>query len=110
MFKDNNLKALAIPRRLERENIYPYWVVVEEFTKKFAGLPYKKYEGNIFPKISFYDIHGKSHDAIFLKRGQARGAFQFVTHKDLYNELLREEYSEHHSIDKWELKLSMEVE
>ena len=110
MFRDNNLKTLAIPRRCERENIYTYGEVVNEYTNKSNDLPYKNYVANIFPKICFYDIHGKGQNTIFLKKAQARIAIRFVTHRDLYNELLSQEYSDHHSIDKWEQKLSMEVD
>ena len=45
-----------------------------------------------------------------LTTAQARIALRFVTHKNLYNELLQQGYSEHHSLAKWEQKLSIEIE
>ena len=110
MFRDNNLKTLSIPRRCERENIYTYGAVVEEYTKQCLLLPHKNYVANIFPKISFCDIHGKGQNTIFLARIQARIGLRFATHKELYNELLSQGYSEHHSLEKWEQKLSIEIE
>ena len=110
MFRNRNLKTLSIPRRCEREGIYTYGELVEEYTKQCLRLPHKKYVANIFPKMTFCDIHGKAQNTIFLSRVQARIALPFVTHKDLYNELIQHGYSEHHSLEKWELKLSMEIE
>ena len=110
MFRDRNLKTLSIPRRCERDNIYTYGELVEEFTKQCLNLPHKNYVANIFPKIAFCDIHGKSQNTIVLTSAQARVAFRFVTHKNLYNEFLQQGYSDHHSLDKWEQKLSMDID
>ena len=109
MFRDRNLKTISIPRRCERENIYTYGEVVEEYTKQCFNLPHKNYVANIFPKITFWDIYGKSQNTIILSGAEARLALRFVTHKDLYNDLLRQGYSEHHSQEKWEQKLSTEI-
>ena len=110
MFRDKNLKTLSLPKRCERENIYTYGAVVEEYTKQCLLLPHKNYVANIFPKISFCDIHGRGQNTIFLSSAQARIGLRFATHKDLYNELLSQGYSEHHSLEKWEQKLSIEIE
>ena len=106
MFRNRNLITLSIPRRCEREGIYTYGELVEEYTKQCLRLPHKKYVANIFPKMTFCDIHGKAQNTIFLSRVQARIALPFVTHKDLYNEIIQHGYSAHHSMEKWELKLS----
>ena len=102
MFRDRNLKTLSIPKRCERDNIFTYGEIVEEYIKKCFNLPHKNYVANIYDKIVNFDIHGKGNNTIFITELQAQIKFRFATHKIIYNELLRKNYQEHHSVEKWE--------
>ena len=69
---------------MNRENIYAYGGLVEVYTKQCLRLSPKKY--------------------VFFQK------YHFVTHKDSYNGLLGHGYSEHHLLERWELKTFMEIE
>ena len=92
-------------KRCERQQIYTYGSVAREYTKQCQGLPHLNYVANIFPRIIHFDIHGKSQHTIFLTALQAKVSFGVVTYKNVYEELLRQNYVQHHSTNKWENKL-----
>ena len=70
------------------------------------GDPHLNYVANIFTTIVHYDIAGKADNTIFLWASQAKVSFGAVTYKNVYEELLRKNYIEHHSVAKWEHKFS----
>ena len=51
IFRNVNLKTIPIPRRCEREEIYTYGEVIDEYTKQSNGQEHKAFVANIFPKI-----------------------------------------------------------
>ena len=55
-------------------------------------------------------ITGKAQHTIFLTSRQAFISFGTVTFKNVYEELLRQNYVEHDSTDKWENKFSFNIE
>ena len=62
----------------------------------------KAFVANIFPKIVHADTIGKALNTIFITELQSLLSFSAVTCKDLYGELIRKNYIEHHSLQKWE--------
>ena len=50
------------------------------------------------------NIMGRAQHTIFITSLQARVKFGVVTYKNVYEELLKQTYIEHHSIQKWEDK------
>ena len=60
IFLGRNLKTIPIPRRCEREGIFTYGEVVDEYAKLINGQDHKAYVANIFPKIAHTDLLGKS--------------------------------------------------
>ena len=109
IFTDVYGKPLAITKRCEKQGVFHYRTIAQEYTKKALQLPYKAYVSNIFEKIARMDIAGKSQHTIFITSLQARVSFGVVTHKILYEELLRHTYLQHHSIEKWEDKFACEI-
>ena len=77
---------------------------MDEYTKQSFGQPHKAFAANVFPKIVHTDIVGKCANTIFITEYQALISLSVVTCKDLYGELIRKNYSEHHSAQKWEEK------
>ena len=110
IFRDTNLKTLSITRRCERQQIFTYGEVTQEYLKQCMGEPHLNYVANIFPKIVHYDITGKAENTIFLWELRAKVSFGVVTHKNVYEELLRKNYVEHNSIAKWEQKFAYNFE
>ena len=106
MFTDKNGKPLAITKRCERQGIYKYRIIAEEYSKKALQQPYKTYAAGIFERIAHTDIVGKVQHTIFLTSLQARCSFGVVTYKNVYEEFLAKNYVEHHSLEKWENKFS----
>ena len=106
IFRDVNLKPLSITRRCERQGVFTYREVTEEYFKQCMGEPHLNYVANIFTTIVHYDIAGKADNTIFLWGSQAKVSFGAVTYKNVYEELLRKNYIEHHSVAKWEHKFS----
>ena len=104
IFRNENLKPLAITRRCERMGIHTYGDVTQEYFKQCMGEPHLNFVANIFQKIAHYDIAGKAQNTIYLSAEQAKVSFGVVTHKNVYEELLRKDYNDHHSLDKWEQK------
>ena len=104
IFLNNNLKTIPIPKRCERDEIFTYGEVIDEYTKQTNGEPYKAFVANIFPKIRHTNIAGKSANTIFITELQALLSFKAVTHKDIYGELISKNSTEHHSVQKWEDK------
>ena len=72
-------------------------------------MPHISYIANVYPKITHFDIHGKSQNTIFLSDIQATVSFVVVTHKNVYEELLRKNYVDHHSEEKWEHKFQSQL-
>ena len=66
MFLNSNLKTIPIPKRCEREKIYTYGEIADEFTKQCNGEPHRAFAANVFPKISHTDIVGRSLNSIFI--------------------------------------------
>ena len=110
IFTDVNNKTLSIPRRCEREFVFTYGAIADEFSKQFFQLPHKRHLATIFQKIAHFDIHGKAQHTIFLTAFQARLAFGRVTYKNVYEELLRLKYVQHHSTEKWETKFNDDID
>ncbi len=81
IFTDANNKTLSIPRRCEREFVFTYGAIADEFSKQFFQLPHKSHVANIYQKIAHFDIHGKTQHTIFLTTFRARLAFGRVTYK-----------------------------
>ena len=79
---------------------------MDEYTKLINGQDHKAYVANIFPKIAHTDLLGKSQDTIFISKLQAKVRLDLATCKDIYEELLKKNYIEHHSEEKWENKFS----
>ena len=52
------------------------------------------------------DIVGKKQNTIFITELQALVSFLAVTCKDIYGELIQRNYSDHHSVQKWEDRFS----
>ena len=102
IFRNTNLKTIPIPKRCEREGIFTYGEIMDEYTKQCYGQPHKSFAANIFPKIVHTDVAGKALNTIFITELQALVSFSAVTCKDIYGELIRRNYSEHHSVQKWE--------
>ena len=63
------------------------------------GEPHLNFVENIFQKIAHYDIGGKAQNTICLSAEQAKVSFGVVTHRNVYEELLRKDYNNHHSLD-----------
>ena len=109
IFTDVHGKPLAITKRCEKQGIFHYRTIAQEYTKKALQVPYRAYVSNIFDKIARMDIAGKSQHTIFITSQQARISFGVITHKILYEELLRHTYLQHHSVEKWENKFDCEI-
>ena len=109
IFKDANMRPLTIPRRCEREHVFTYGKVADEYIKQCLQLPHKSHVANVHRKIIYYNIVGKIQHTIFLTRLQARINFRAVTFKDVYEEFLRLNYLEHHSLDKWDQKFHTDI-
>ena len=106
IFRNVNLKTIPIPRRCEREEIYTYGEVIDEYTKQSNGQEHKSFVANIFPKIVHTDLIGRKEHTVFITKSQAQITIKYVTCKDIYGELLQKTYKEHHSEEKWENKFS----
>lgn len=106
IFRDRNLKTIPVPKRCERAGIFTYGEILDEYTKQSYGLPHTAFAANIFPKIVFTDIVGKVTNNLFITELQALVSFGAVTCKDLYGEIIRTKYTEHHSVLKWETRLA----
>ena len=106
IFRDRNLKTIPVPKRCERAEIFTYGEILDEYTKQSYGLPHAAFAANIFPKIVFTDIVGKVTNNLFITELQALVSFGAVTCKDLYGEIIRTKYTEHHSVLKWETRLT----
>ena len=104
MFLSANLKTIPIPSRCEREGIYTYGEIADEYTKQCNGEPHKAFVANVFPKIIHTDIVGRMHNTIFITELQALISFTAATCKDIYGEMVQLNYLDHHSIQKWEDK------
>ena len=108
-FRDENLHTIPITKRCERHKVYTYGEVAQEYVRQSQGLPHVSYIANIYPRITHFDIHGKSQNTIFLSDIQATVSFGVVTHKNVYEELLRKNYVDHHSEEKWEHKFQSQL-
>ena len=104
IFTDAHNKPLGITKRCERQQVHKYRTIADEYTLKALHLPYRSYVANIFERIAHMNIMGRAQHTIFITSLQARVAFGVVTYKNVYEELLRQTYIEHHSIQKWEDK------
>ena len=110
MFTDVNGKTLAVPRRCERDGVFTYGAVAAEYTKQCLRLPCKRYVAAVFRRIAHFNIYGRSLNTVFISRIQGRVAFGAVTYKDVYEELLRQRYVDHHSLGKWDGRFSWGVD
>lgn len=104
IFRNINLKTIPIPKRCEREGIFTYGAIIDEYTKQQNGQDHKAFVANIFPKIVHTDLVGKTHNTIFITKLQAQVTFKYATCKDLYGEFIGKTYKQHHSEEKWEDK------
>ena len=104
IFRNANLKTIPVPKRCEREEIFTYGEVIDEYTKQLNGEAHKSYVANVFPKITHTDLIGKGHNTIFFRKLQAKVTFRNATCKEIYEELISKNYKIHHSEDKWEDK------
>ena len=104
IFRGRHLRTLPIPKICERQGTVTYGDVVDEYTKQINGQPCKLFLANIYPKITHFDIVGKTQNTIFISEMQSRVTLQVVSCKDVYGELLQLTYRDHHSMTKWEDK------
>ena len=110
IFTDAHNKPLAVTKRCERLSIFKYRQFADEYSKMALQLPYIPYVSKTFERIAHMYISGKAQHTIFLTSQQACISFGAVTFKNVYEELLRRNYVEHHSIEKWETKFSSNIE
>ena len=101
-FRNGNLKTIPVPARCERDGIFTYGEIAEEYTKQSLGLQHKAYAANVFPKIVHANIIGKGSNTVFISEQQAVISFTAATCKDIYGELIKDCYVDHHSVEKWE--------
>ena len=106
IFRNANMKTIPVPVRCEREGIFTYGEITDEYTKQSFGQPHRAFAANIFPKIVHTDFAGKASNTVFITELQALVSFLAVTCKDIYGELIRKNYTEHHCVQKWEDKFS----
>ena len=107
IFKDFNFKTIPITPKCEKSEIYTYGQISNEFVKRENGMPHDKHVANIHSRIVHTDLIGKSQNTMFITESQKHTPFNQVTHKDIYDELIRIDYKEHHSKKKWELKFTV---
>ena len=110
LFTDENNRTLPITRRCERDRVFNYGEIADEFSKQFFNLPHRNYVANVFNKIKKFNVYGRAENTIFVSSLNARVAFGVVTQKNVYEELLRIQYVEHHSVQKWEANFNYEVD
>ena len=104
IFKDSDFKTIPITLTCERNGIYTYGQVSSEYVKQQNGAPHNKHIANIHSRIVHTNLIGKSQNTMYNTQSQNDIPFKNVTHKDIYCELIRLNYKEHHSKKKWEEK------
>ena len=110
VFTDIHGRPLHITKRCEKQGIFKYQSVADEYTKKSLHVPYKDYVANIFERIAHMHIMGRAQHTVYITSVQARLSFGAVTYKNVYEELLGRNYLEHHSVEKWEIKFSETID
>ena len=109
LFKDENFKVLPITKTCERLRKFTYGDISAEFVKKHFEAPYNAHVAKIYDKITHTDFRGRSENTMYDRDTQTRLPLTNITQKMVYNELIRLDYKEHHSIAKWEQRFPRET-
>ena len=109
IFKNFDFKTNSTNSTCEKNKIYTYGQILREYEKQQNGLPHNRYIANIHPQIVHTNLQGTSQNTMYNTLTQKDIPFKSVPHKDVYSELIRLHYKEHHSKNKWENKFNIDI-
>ena len=81
--------------------MYTYGQISSKYIKQQNGMPHNKHIADIHSRIVHTNLRGKSQNTMYITESQKRTPFEEVTFKEVYEELIKLQYQEHHSKQKW---------
>ena len=86
----------------QKNDIYTYGQILTEYEKQQKQEPHNRHIANIYTQIAHKDLANRTENVMYHTKHKKYIKFQETTHKDVYNELIKLDYKEHHSKIKWE--------
>ena len=107
IFQGRNGQTLRITKPCETAGVFTYGQLLEVALRN-NGRPHRRHIANLFDRIALRDLDDRQHYLLNTVDGNFK--FQKVSHKMLYEQLLKLHYRDHHSSAKWVEKLQAPIE
>ena len=101
-FTDSEMNTIPINPSCQKNNIYTYGQILVEHEKRQNQQPHNRHIANIYLKITNKDLENRTENVIYHTESKTYVKFQDTENKQIYQELIKLQYKEHHSKNKWE--------
>ena len=100
--------TLNITKPCELAGVFTYGQLLDEVELRNNGRPHRRHIANLYDRIAVQDFDEREHHLLVTTTGNF--AFQNITQRLLYAQLIRLHYRDHHTSAKWVEKLRNPVE
>ena len=101
-----NEETLVIDKKCESDKIFTFWQLTQEKIKSDQGQPFNKRITSIYDRIETIDLNDRNQDSLYVTEKGKYISFKEISHKLVYEELIKMKYLGHHSEPKWVEKLT----
>ena len=108
IFQGRSAQTLKITKPCETAGVFTYGLLLDEVELRTNGHPHRRHIANLFDRIFIRDLDDRQH--YLLNTGDGNFKFEKVTQKLVYEQLLKLNYRDHHSSEKWVEKFNTPVE
>ena len=108
-FQNASNNPLRINVTCERNSIFTYGQVLAEYEQQQNNQPHRKCIARIFLQIKYQDVDNRSNNTFYDTIEDKHIALNMITHKFVYDRLIKLTYKEHHHRKKWEEHFGCEI-
>ena len=108
-FLNASNNPLRINTTCERNAIFTYGQVLAEYENQQNKQPHRKCIARIYLQIKYEDVDNRTQDTLYDTVADKHIRLKFITHKFIYDRLIKMTYKEHHHRKKWQEHFGCEV-
>ena len=108
-FQNDSNNPLRINTTCERNAIFTYGQVLDEYERQQNKQPHRKCIARIYLQIKYQDINHRNENTFYDEVQDEHIRLKVVTHKFIYDRLIKRAYKEHHHRKKWQEHFGCEI-
>ena len=108
-FQNASNNPLRINTTCERNAIFTYGQVLEEYERQQNKQPHRKCIARIYLQIKYQDTNARTQHTFYDTIEDKHISLQLISHKFIYDRLIKLTYKDHHHRKKWQDHFGCEV-